>query len=468
MAVNKTKKQAISYMGKLKGHGWDFDFAFGWQCYDLVNQYYNHLTGNRLYGLYAKNIHIDNKKELEKHGKIIKNYDKFLPQKGDIFIMHGGYGQGAGHTGIVWSANLNTFVGLEQNWYGGGSNKTEVAQLVTHSYDNPLYFFRPDYKKSKATKAKEKVKEVVSKVTPTKKKKILLVAGHGGIGNDPGASGNSENERDFIRKNITPQIKKLLEKDGHKVELYGGSKQDQNLYQDTAHGQKIGNKKDYGLYWAKGQKYDAIIEFHLDAAGSSAHGGHVIKNAYAADEIDKGLQKALKNTVGVIRGITTRRDLLNCNVAYDLNVNYRLIELGFITSKKDMDYIKKNLNKFNAELASAISGNVIESTQAKPKEKAKAKQTTWNWKGRFTANTTIKVRKSPGLKGRVVESGSWIYKNQWVDIVQIKKQDGYWWGKFKYPTNPRSGYFWLALTPITDKKERILKERKMYGKIKWK
>ena len=141
MTVKRTQKESNSYLSKLKGKGWDFDNAFGWQCYDLTNQYFNYLTGGRLYGLYAKDIHTDNKAILEKYGTIYKNTPNFLPQKGDIFIMNGRYGQGAGHTGVVWSANLNTYVGLEQNWYGGGRYKTEVAQLVTHSYDNPLYFW---------------------------------------------------------------------------------------------------------------------------------------------------------------------------------------------------------------------------------------------------------------------------------------------------------------------------------------
>lgn len=112
MAVNKTKAQAHAYMSKLKGRGWDFDNYAGWQCYDLSNFYFNHLTGKRLYGMYAKNIHTDNKSVLEKYGTIYENTPNFLPKKGDIFIMNGRYGQGAGHTGIVWSADLNSFVGL--------------------------------------------------------------------------------------------------------------------------------------------------------------------------------------------------------------------------------------------------------------------------------------------------------------------------------------------------------------------
>ena len=87
-------------------------------------------------------------------------------------------------------------------------------------------------------------------------------------------------------------------------------------------------------------KPDVIVEFHLDAASPQASGGHVIiNNQYPADNIDKAISSALDKTVGKIRGVTARNDLLNANVAGKLNLNYRLVELGFITSKKDMNYI---------------------------------------------------------------------------------------------------------------------------------
>lgn len=92
---------------------------------------------------------------------------------------------------------------------------------------------------------------------------------------------------------------------------------------------------------------------------------------------------------------------------------------------------------------------------------------TWNWAGRFTANTTIKVRRAPSLSGEIVDTGSWIYANEWVDFVSVTKKDGYWWIKFKYPTNPGAGYFYLAVCKITDKQERI-KYEKYWGSISWK
>lgn len=459
MAVKRTKKQAHSYLASLKGKGWDFDNAFGWQCFDLANFYWNYITGGgRLAGYYAKDIPFKN--NFNGLATVHKNTPDFLPQKGDIVVWNGNYGGGAGHVAIVWSANLNNFVSLDQNWWGGGRNKTEVAQFITHSYDFPMYFIRPIYKKETVIdKVKPAPKAKAVKKTTAKKKKIVLVSGHGY--NDPGALGNGTNERDFIRKNITPKIAKYLKDAGNDVFVYDPK---QDMYQDTAYGAKIGDKKKYGLYWVKAvHKPDVVVEFHLDSAGASASGGHVIKSAYKADSIDKGLDKALKKTVGTIRGITTRNDLLNVNVSYEMNINYRLVELGFITSKKDMTYIKKNLNSFTKEIAGAINGKPIGGAPA-----SKKKKITWNWKGKFTASSTIKVRKSPGLKGKVVDKGSWIYKGQWIEFVSVTKKDGYWWCRFRYPTNPKAGDFYCAIAKITDKEEKLKKEKARFGKIVWK
>ena len=460
MTVNKTKAQAHDYMSKLKGYWWDFDGAFGAQCFDLANMYWNYLTGGRLAGYYAKDIPTAN--NFNGLATVYKNTPSFLPQKGDIVVFHSGYGGGAGHVAIVWSANINSFQSLDQNWYGGAqSNPREVAQLITHYYDNPMYFIRPLYKTKVSTVSKVKSAVAKPKTTKSTGKKILIASGHGYA--DVGAVGNGTNERDFIRKYITPNVQKYLKQAGHSVDLYGGSKQDQNLYTDTAYGERIGNHKDYGMYWVHRQKYDIVVELHLDAASASASGGHVIiSNQWPADKIDKDINNCLKATIGTIRDIDPRNDLLNANVAGRLGTNYRLVEMGFITNKKDMNYLKKNYDKFSKELAGAINGKPIGGTSAG------SKQITWKWKGRFTANTTIKVRRKPGLSGAIVGKGSWIYNKQWVDFVSVTKKDGYWWIKFKYPTNPSAGYFYMAICKITDKKERLKKEKKLFGKIKYK
>ena len=478
MAAKLTQKEAVKYALSMVGKGYDYDNAYGWQCFDTANYYWHQLFGHGLKGAGAADIPTHN--NLKGEATVYENTKSFLAKPGDLVVFNRNYGGGYGHVSIVVGATLNQLDVVEQNWLGGGLNKTEVTARRKHNYDFPMWFIRPKFKaepkkttpkKKPTTKAKETSKKVVNKVTPKKKMKILLVAGHGKgyMNNDPGAVGNGTNERDFIRKNIVPNVAKYLKQSGHKVDYYGGSNMSQDLYQDTAYGYNTGDTTKYGMYWVSRQKYDAVIEFHLDAVTGNASGGHVIiGSGLKADSIDNNIQKAIVKHVGQIRGVTARDNLLNVNIAKLKGVNYRLVELGFITSKKDMDYIKKNLRAYTKDIAQAISGGTIASAPAK---KPATKKITWAWKGRFYPNapkTGIKVRKQPGLNGSVVDKGSWLFtKNDWVDFVSVTKKDGYWWVKFKYPTNPGAGYFYCAVCKITDKQEKI-KNEKYFGTIKWK
>ena len=66
------------------------------------------------------------------------------------------------------------FVSLDQNWFGGGSAKTEVAQRIVHNYDFPMWFIRPIYKSETAKKTtKPKSPQSPTKSTPKKKDKKL-------------------------------------------------------------------------------------------------------------------------------------------------------------------------------------------------------------------------------------------------------------------------------------------------------
>ncbi|NFZ76851.1 N-acetylmuramoyl-L-alanine amidase, partial [Staphylococcus aureus] len=125
-------------------------------------------------------------------------------------------------------------------WTNGVAQPGWGPETVTrhvHYYDDPMYFIRLNFpdKVSVGDKAKSVIKQATAKKQAViKPKKIMLVAGHGY--NDPGAVGNGTNERDFIRKYITPNIAKYLRHAGHEVALYGGSSQSQDMYQDTAYG----------------------------------------------------------------------------------------------------------------------------------------------------------------------------------------------------------------------------------------
>lgn len=138
------------------------------------------VTGERLYGLFAKDIPFDNANTIKKYGKSIKNYDSFLPQKLDIAVFPGKYGGGAGHVAMVTRATLTQFEVLEQNWLGQGWTNGVVSpgwgpEKVTrrwHYYDDPMYFIRLDFptKISAGTKAKQIIKNrQASKKTKSKK-----------------------------------------------------------------------------------------------------------------------------------------------------------------------------------------------------------------------------------------------------------------------------------------------------------
>lgn len=87
----------------------------------------------------------------------------------------------------------------------------------------------------------------------------------------------------------------------------------------------------------------------------------------------------------------------------------------------------------------------------KPKPVKKKAKTAWGWSGTFTANTTIVVRKlkkgqtAPSMASTQVAKNSWIYKGQWVNWNRLYYSDGMWWIRFKYPTNPASGYFYMPV-----------------------
>ena len=174
MTVNKTKKQAISYLKSLEGKGWDFDGAYGWQCFDLANFYWNYLTGGRLAGFSAKNIPTAN--NFTGLATVYENTPSFKAQEGDIVVFNGNYGGGHGHVAIVTNGNYDgnymKFQSLDLNWYGGGLTKSEVAQRIVHAYDFPMWFIRPLYKKTTTTKVKEAAKKVTPKKKTAKAKKL--------------------------------------------------------------------------------------------------------------------------------------------------------------------------------------------------------------------------------------------------------------------------------------------------------
>lgn len=180
MTANLTKKEAIAYIKSLEGKGWDFDSAYGWQCFDLANMYWYKLFGHGLKGAGAADI--PNVNNFKGEATVYNNTASFKAQEGDVVIFSRNYGGGYGHVAIVTNGNYDgeymQFQSLDQNWFGGGMSKTEVAQRIVHNYDFPMWFIRPYYKSESvktvstqsATKSTSKTKKTASK----KKTKITV------------------------------------------------------------------------------------------------------------------------------------------------------------------------------------------------------------------------------------------------------------------------------------------------------
>lgn len=168
MVASLTEKQAINFIKTLEGRGWDYDGAYGWQCFDLANVYWAKLFGHGLKGAGAADIPFQNDFTNEAH--VYNNTQSFLAKPGDVVVFPRTFGGGYGHVAIVISATLNAITVIEQNWVGGGLSKTEVATRRTHGYEFPMWFIRPFYKKANITKSVQSPTVTKKKTTPKKRK----------------------------------------------------------------------------------------------------------------------------------------------------------------------------------------------------------------------------------------------------------------------------------------------------------
>lgn len=181
----------------------------GWQCFDTVNYYWLYLYGHGLSGEYAKDIPFKN--NFKGEAKVYKNTPKFLAKKGDVFVMGSQRGNGAGHTGIVVGATLNSITVVEQNWLGGGQAMTEVTAKRTHPYDTEMWFIRPNFKKAKKVK-KETIKKSKSK---SKKTSWRFTVGGEQIQTRIGSPKLSAKSGGHVQPNQTMTFNKLVKSDGY-------------------------------------------------------------------------------------------------------------------------------------------------------------------------------------------------------------------------------------------------------------
>lgn len=182
---------------------------------------------------------------------------------------------------------------------------------------------------------------------------ILLISGHGENKNktfDPGATGYiKKGEHKYFEEDFFSAMKKFLPKNSNVV-LFS----DYNVYD---HKNLVSLANSYG-------KVTIVVEMHYDAASASASGGHVIVHSnYAPDNLDLKIRDVIKKHIGVRynhkghQGISGRDNLGNCNRAANGGINYRLVELGFGTNKKDSDTMVKNVEAIAKDFVEALVGS---------------------------------------------------------------------------------------------------------------
>jgi len=190
------------------------------------------------------------------------------------------------------------------------------------------------------------------------KKKHMIVAGHGwnGTAYDNGAYNSSLKlgEHQFVTRELWPYLKKYAAKlNKNEIIFYDTGK---NMYAET--------KKGGGAY-SVSTEVASVTELHLDSGSSTATGGHVIVRPGNRTSQNLALVSMLRNNVGVWAGVSSteglsyRTGLLNCNVFAGRGINYRLIELGFISNSSDVSKLRRNLDRVAKEMIIAITGETV-------------------------------------------------------------------------------------------------------------
>ncbi|WP_414055178.1 CHAP domain-containing protein [Macrococcus equi] len=139
-----TRDEAVKYAWSQKGNRIEWDGRWGLQCYDWANAYWHALFNHQLYGMYAKNIHIDNKLTLQNESEIIIFDAKRKPQKGDMLIFYYGERYGVtGHVAVCLDAGENGMTIIEQNYDGSG---TMPCTIRTCNFFGLIAIVRPNFK----------------------------------------------------------------------------------------------------------------------------------------------------------------------------------------------------------------------------------------------------------------------------------------------------------------------------------
>lgn len=185
--------------------------------------------------------------------------------------------------------------------------------------------------------------------------KHLIVFGHSPNGKpDPGTTTSSLKEAVEVRK-LKPYLEKWGKESKDEFIFYEG-----NMYRDRS--------------ITKQKRYDTVTELHMD--GPRGNGGHVIIfRGYKPDAIDIRLRDLIERHWGITNylkpsGISKRSNLYNVNESARVGINYRLLELFYMSNYAHHKYYVENLDSIAKEMVEAITGEGIKG-ETKPVEDVK-------------------------------------------------------------------------------------------------
>ena len=287
--------------------------------------------------------------------------------------------------------------------------------------------------------------------------KILVILGHGQgpVLFDSGAEGNGTTEAAFLRNKIYPVMKKAA---GTRIDFIT----DKNVYA-------------FGLANVI-SGYDEVIELHMDsAANTSAEDGHVIiYGAFLSDAMDIRIRDVVKKHVGVrgADGFSYRTDLANARIFANRGISYRLVELAFISNKKEMDYMYANYEAYAKDLVEAILGEtvMVNTQQVDLNFDYKVVQGDTLYRIARKFNVSVDDLKTwNNLNSNLIRVGDFlkVHGAKDVNLVVEQNSESYETAKSEYIFLPKDAESWrvypLGVAPIVGNEKGFLSPKKYFG-----
>jgi hypothetical protein len=117
-----TENSAGGWLGQQVGQHLDYDHAYGQQCFDFFNFYYQYITGE---GPYANGYAVEGAKDI--WGVPTNLFDKIpdssslVPNVGDVLVYGSSWGAGYGHVEVCRWSDANGCHVIGENEHGNAS-----------------------------------------------------------------------------------------------------------------------------------------------------------------------------------------------------------------------------------------------------------------------------------------------------------------------------------------------------------